>query len=44
MTHERIEKVQEYVANYVNAEWIESLTATSERSRRLSLRRRSATN
>lgn len=34
--HERIEKVQEYVANYVNAEWIESLTATSERSRRLS--------
>ncbi len=34
--HERIEKVQEYVANYVNADWIESLTATSERSRRLS--------
>lgn len=34
--HERIEKVQEYVANYINADWIESLTATSERSRRLS--------
>lgn len=33
---QRIEKVQEYVANYINAEWIESLTATSERSRRLS--------
>lgn len=34
--HERIEKVQEYVANYINADWIDSLTATSERSRRLS--------
>lgn len=34
--HERIEKVQEYVANFINADWIESLTATSERSRRLS--------
>ncbi|XNM83680.1 phosphate acetyltransferase [Escherichia coli] len=34
--HERIQKVQEYVANYINADWIESLTATSERSRRLS--------
>ena len=34
--HERIEKVQEYVASYINADWIESLTATSERSRRLS--------
>ncbi|MFV9668508.1 phosphate acetyltransferase [Pantoea sp. ARC607] len=33
---QRIEKVQEYVAGYINAEWIESLTATSERSRRLS--------
>nr|WP_162303245.1 phosphate acetyltransferase [Pantoea allii] len=33
---QRIEKVQEYVASYINAEWIESLTATSERSRRLS--------
>ena len=31
--HERIEKVQEYVANYINADWIDSLTATSERSR-----------
>jgi phosphate acetyltransferase len=34
--HQRIEKVQEYVASYINADWIESLTATSERSRRLS--------
>nr|WP_226374724.1 phosphate acetyltransferase [Pantoea stewartii] len=33
---QRIEKVQEYVAGYINADWIESLTATSERSRRLS--------
>ncbi|MGK3141467.1 phosphate acetyltransferase [Pantoea sp. C2G6] len=33
---QRIEKVQEYVANYINADWIESLSATSERSRRLS--------
>ncbi|MDH2066518.1 phosphate acetyltransferase [Pantoea sp. GD03673] len=33
---QRIEKVQEYVASYINAEWIDSLTATSERSRRLS--------
>ncbi|MGC0886408.1 phosphate acetyltransferase [Pantoea agglomerans] len=33
---QRIEKVQEYVASYINANWIESLTATSERSRRLS--------
>ncbi|CAK6490888.1 Phosphate acetyltransferase [Pantoea sp. Nvir] len=33
---QRVEKVQEYVANYINADWIESLTATSERSRRLS--------
>ena len=33
---QRIEKVQEYVANYINADWIESLTAASERSRRLS--------
>ncbi len=33
---QRIEKVQEYVASYINADWIESLTATSERSRRLS--------
>ncbi|WP_130830870.1 phosphate acetyltransferase [[Erwinia] mediterraneensis] len=33
---QRIERVQEYVANYINADWIESLTAASERSRRLS--------
>lgn len=33
---QRIEKVQEYVASYINADWVESLTATSERSRRLS--------
>ncbi len=29
-------KVQEYVANYINADWIGTLTATSERGRRLS--------
>ncbi|WP_297202590.1 phosphate acetyltransferase [uncultured Pluralibacter sp.] len=34
--HQRIEKVQEYVASHIDASWIESLTATSERSRRLS--------
>jgi len=34
--HQRIEKVQEYVASHIDADWIESLTATSERSRRLS--------
>lgn len=33
---QRIEKVQEYVAGFINADWVESLTATSERSRRLS--------
>ncbi|MFG1174218.1 phosphate acetyltransferase [Erwiniaceae bacterium CAU 1747] len=33
---QRIERVQEYVASHIDAEWIESLTATSERSRRLS--------
>jgi len=33
---ERVERVQEYVAGYINADWIESLTAASERSRRLS--------
>lgn len=32
----RIERVQEYVASHIDADWIESLTATSERSRRLS--------
>ncbi|HDZ2605000.1 TPA: phosphate acetyltransferase [Klebsiella pneumoniae] len=34
--HERIEKVQEYVASYINADWIESLTAASKLRRRLS--------
>jgi phosphate acetyltransferase len=33
---QRIEKVQEYVASFIDADWVESLTATSERSRRLS--------
>lgn len=33
---QRIEKVQEYVASHINDDWVESLTATSERSRRLS--------
>ncbi|WP_197473327.1 MULTISPECIES: phosphate acetyltransferase [unclassified Erwinia] len=33
---QRIERVQEYVASHIDAEWIDSLTATSERSRRLS--------
>lgn len=33
---QRIEKVQEYVASFINEDWVESLTATSERSRRLS--------
>ncbi|CCP07869.1 phosphate acetyltransferase [Erwinia amylovora] len=33
---QRIERVQEYVASHIDAEWIESLTAASERSRRLS--------
>jgi len=34
--HERVEKVQEYVARHIDTQWIDSLTATSERSRRLS--------
>ncbi|GAB7215005.1 phosphate acetyltransferase [Dickeya oryzae] len=34
--HERVEKVQEYVARHIDAQWIDSLTATSEHSRRLS--------
>ncbi|MGQ5756806.1 phosphate acetyltransferase [Serratia sp. IR-2025] len=34
--HQRIEKVQNYVASHINTEWIDSLTATSKRSRRLS--------
>lgn len=33
---QRIEQVQEYVASYISDDWIESLTAASERSRRLS--------
>ncbi|WP_380179458.1 phosphate acetyltransferase [Kalamiella sp. sgz302252] len=33
---QRIERVQEYVASHINSDWIESLTAASERSRRLS--------
>ncbi|MCT2386610.1 phosphate acetyltransferase [Erwinia pyrifoliae] len=33
---QRIERVQEYVASHIDAEWIESLTAASGRSRRLS--------
>ncbi|ARJ42957.1 phosphate acetyltransferase [Pantoea alhagi] len=33
---QRIEKVQEYVASHISSDWIESLTAASERSRRLS--------
>lgn len=33
---QRIEKVQEYVASHIDAQWVESLTAASERSRRLS--------
>lgn len=34
--HSRVEKLQNYVAGHINGQWIESLTATSERSRRLS--------
>ncbi|AXW88473.1 phosphate acetyltransferase [Lonsdalea britannica] len=34
--HQRVEKVQEYIARYINTEWIESLSAASEGSRRLS--------
>lgn len=33
---ERIERVQEYMAGHISHSWIDSLTATSERSRRLS--------
>ena len=33
---QRIEKVQEYIASHINSDWVESLTAASERSRRLS--------
>ncbi|RKS66463.1 phosphotransacetylase [Photorhabdus asymbiotica] len=34
--HERIEKLQNYVAHHINKEWIDSLTANSERPHRLS--------
>lgn len=34
--HERIEKVQNYVAGHISSEWIYSLTALSERTYRLS--------
>ncbi|TCW00335.1 phosphate acetyltransferase [Biostraticola tofi] len=34
--HSRVEKLQNYVAGHINNSWIESLTASSERSRRLS--------
>ncbi|WP_199746384.1 phosphate acetyltransferase [Erwinia sp. 198] len=33
---QRVERVQEYVASHISADWIDSLTAASERSRRLS--------
>lgn len=34
--HERIEKIQNYVARHISSEWIESLVADSERPNRLS--------
>lgn len=34
--YQRIEKVQNYIASHINAAWIESLSAASERSRRFS--------
>ncbi|MBD2810293.1 phosphate acetyltransferase [Xenorhabdus sp. Vera] len=34
--HERIEKVQNYVAQHISSEWIDSLAAASERPNRLS--------
>ncbi|WP_413737798.1 phosphate acetyltransferase [Sodalis sp. RH21] len=34
--HSRVEKLQNYVAGHIDNNWIESLTASSERSRRLS--------
>lgn len=33
---QRVEKVQEYVARHIDTQWIDSLSAASERSRRLS--------
>ncbi|AWH89789.1 phosphate acetyltransferase [Limnobaculum parvum] len=34
--HERIEQAQNYIANHINSEWIDTLTANSEGSRRMS--------
>ncbi|WP_198148764.1 phosphate acetyltransferase [Xenorhabdus hominickii] len=34
--HERIEKIQNYVAQHISSEWIDSLAAASERPNRLS--------
>ena len=34
--HRRVEKVQDYIAGYIDAGWIESLSADSQLSRRLS--------
>ena len=34
--HQRVEKLQNYVASHIDSKWIDSLTAASERSRRLS--------
>ncbi|MEX9839474.1 phosphate acyltransferase, partial [Raoultella planticola] len=34
--HERIDKIQNYVAQHINNQWIDSLTANSERPNRLS--------
>lgn len=34
--YQRIEKVQNYIASYINTSWIKSLSTISERSRRLS--------
>lgn len=34
--HERIESSQDYIASHINSEWIDTLTANSEGSRRMS--------
>ncbi|MEA9389938.1 phosphate acetyltransferase [Acerihabitans sp. TG2] len=34
--HQRVEQIQNYIADYIDTRWIGSLTASSERSRRLS--------
>lgn len=34
--HQRVEKLQHYVSSHINADWIDSLSAHSERSHRLS--------